>query len=156
MVAERGTDEVVEDAVRDIVLMLHKYVHKKQLYDKAMFVLVWGRKGEGGRVLRPQLSKLYDSLTGRVHDIRRSSESGSSFERATGWGEFDSVFSTSSLSGRVQQMVVDRLRKTGFRCNFSEVKLDRQGTVHWRSSRRDLSRTSGFEASVQCLVVNLR
>lgn len=157
MTAQKGTDEVVVESVRDILSMLQKYVYKRQMYDKALFVLHWGRTGEGGRVLRPQLSKLYDSMTGKVHDVRRSSEGSGSFERQGGWGEFGSVYSATCLSSRVQQLVVDKLRKAGYGCNFAEVRLDREGHVDWRGTRRELQSSSARDSStVRCLVVNLR
>lgn len=155
--AQRGTNEVVDEAVKDTIALLQRYSHKIQMYDKALFVLIWGRKDEGGRILRPQLSKLYDSMTGRVHDVRRSSESSGSFERQGGWGEFDSVYSATCLSARVQQMVVEKLRKAGHGCSFAEVRLDKAGRVDWRGSRRDPQSHNSLDSStIRCLVVNLR
>lgn len=159
LVAPKGTDEVVDDAVQEISNMLRRYQKQHQLYDKALIVLSWGRNGEGDRVLRPQLSKLYDSMTGRVHDIRRSSEGSGSFERhaPSGWNTFDSVYSATCISSRVQSLVVEGLRAVGCAACFSEVKLDRNGVVDWRGSRRDLYPTHKFEsATVRCLVVTLR
>lgn len=159
LVAMKGTDEVVEDAVQEITSMLRRYQKQHQLYDKALIVLSWGRNGEGDRVLRPQLSKLYDSMTGRVHDIRRSSDGSGSFERhaTTGWNAFDSVYSATCISSRVQTLVVEGLRAVGCAACFSEVKLDRNGVVDWRGSRRDLYPSHKFEsATVRCLVVTLR
>eukprot|EP00803_Ostreobium_quekettii_P001858 evm.model.scf_2975.2 EVM.evm.TU.scf_2975.2 scf_2975:5984-9550(+) len=153
--AQRGTDEVVDEAVHEIVSTLKKCAHKVQMYDKALFVLIWGRKSEGGRSLRPQLSKLYDSMTGKAHDVRRSSEGSGSFERQGGWGEFDSVYSATCLSARVQSMVVERLRKAGYGCSFAEVNLDRAGKVNWRGSRRG-GQPALDSSTVRCLVANLR
>ncbi|GMH42574.1 hypothetical protein BSKO_10493 [Bryopsis sp. KO-2023] len=159
LVAPKGTDEVVEDAVQEISNILRRYQKQHQLYDKALIVLSWGRNGEGDRVLRPQLSKLYDSMTGRVHDIRRSSDGSGSFERhgTSGWNTFDSVYSATCISSRVQTLVVEGLRAVGCAACFSEVKLDRNGVVDWRGSRRDLYPSHKFEsATVRCLVVTLR
>ncbi|CAD7698188.1 unnamed protein product [Ostreobium quekettii] len=152
---QRGTEEVVDEAVRDIAATLKKCAHKVQMYDKALFVLIWGRKSEGGRSLRPQLSKLYDSMTGKAHDVRRSSDGGDSFEQQGGWGEFDSVYSATCLSARVQSMVVDRLRRAGYGASFAEVCLDRAGHVNWRGSRRG-SQPALESSTVRCLVANLK
>lgn len=110
--APKGTDLLVEEAVQDITKILVRYTRHRQMYDKAIIMLAWGRSGEGGRVLRPRLSKLYDSMTGRMHDVRRSSEGSASFERAesSGWGEFDSAYSATCISTRTQGLVVEGLR----------------------------------------------
>lgn len=145
----------MDEAVRDIAVTLKKCAHKLQMYDKALFVLIWGRKNEGGRSLRPQLSKLYDSMTGKAHDVRRSSEGSGSFEQQGGWGEFDSVYSATCLSARVQGMVVDRLRRAGYGASFAEVCLDRAGHVNWRGSRRG-PQPALESCTVRCLVANLK
>lgn len=110
--APKGTDLVVEEAVQDIAKILVRYTKHRQMYDKAIIMLTWGHSGEGGRVLRPRLSKLYDSMTGRMHDVRRSSEGSASFERAdsSGWGGFDSAYSATCISTRAQSLVVEGLR----------------------------------------------
>lgn len=158
--ASKGTDEVVQDAVEEIVSMLRRCTHNQQRFDKALVVLTWGRDGQGSRSLRPRISKLYESMTGRVHDVRRSSDGGSSsFDKSatTGWGEFDSLFSATCISTRVQSLVVENLRSAGFAASFSEVKLDKNGLVDWRGRRHDTHVMNDVgSSSVRCLVVHLR
>lgn len=147
------TATMVEDAVLDVVGLLDRCLHEKRFFDKAVFILTWGRTGGHSKVLQPYVCHLFDSVTGRMIDVLRATngntESGS-------WRDFEKMYDSANLSQEIQHYIKEGLRKLGFMCCFTDLKIDPDNFLHWRLAKNGQSvKTLDRDVALRCLVVSL-
>jgi len=147
------TATMVEDAVLDVVGLLDRCLHEKRFFDKAVFILTWGRNGGHSKVLQPYVCHLFDSVTGKMIDVLRATngntESGS-------WRDFEKMYDSAHLSQEIQHYIKEGLRKLGFMCCFTDLKIDPDNFLHWRLAKNGQSvKTLDRDVALRCLVVSL-
>ncbi|CAD7698985.1 unnamed protein product [Ostreobium quekettii] len=147
------TATMVDDAVLDVVGLLDRCLHEKRFFDKAVFILTWGRDGGRSKVLQPYVCHLFDSVTGRMIDVLRATngntESGS-------WRDFEKMYESAHLSQEIQHYIKEGLRKLGFMCCFTDLKIDPENFLHWRLAKNGHSvKTLDRDVALRCLVVSL-
>jgi len=144
---------MVEDAVLDIVGLLDRCLHEKRFFDKAVFILTWGRSGKHMRVLQPYVCHLFDSVTGRMVDVLRATNGNT---RTRSWKEFEKMYENANLSQDIQHFIKEELRKLGFMCCFTDLKIDPDNFLHWRLARLGMGvKTLDRDVALRCLVVSL-
>lgn len=143
---------IVEDVLVDIVGLLDRCLHEECFFDKAVFILTWGTKEKtGSRVLRPYVCHLYDSTANRIVDVLRATNGNTK----TGcWHEFEHQYAHANLSSEIQHWIKDGLRKLGFMCCFTDLKIDSENFLHWRLARNGV-KTLDEDVALRCLVVSL-
>lgn len=147
------TAVMIEDAVLDIVGLLDRCLHEKRFFDKAVFILTWGLSETNTRVLQPYVCHLFDSVTGRMVDVLRAT-SGNTKSRS--WRDFEKLYENANLSQDIQHWIKEGLRKLGFMCCFTDLKIDPENFLHWRLAKNGTSvKTLDRDVALRCLVVSL-
>lgn len=152
-------DAVIKDAVRDVLHVLKECRKWGQLHDKAIFVLRWGRSSNCDRVLRPYTVKMYESLTGKLYDVRSSADFGSTRTLNPSSSGFSSIISAQTatfISPAVQELIVERIRAAGFSCSFVDIGVNGDGVLLWKNKGPADPSNNAFDGTVRCLVVNTR
>ena len=145
----------IDGAMHDTLRVLQQVKRRNTLHDKALIVYRWGRTENNQKVLRPQTIKLYESLTGRLLDIRRSSDDmGQSFGSNAYLG-FASLDSGTFLSPYIQTLIINNVRNAGYSCRFVEVSVDQRGLLQWRNPQGRRLPQGNSTGSVRCLMVNV-
>ncbi|CAD7701150.1 unnamed protein product [Ostreobium quekettii] len=147
------TAAMVEDAVLDIVGLLDRCLHEKRFFDKAVFILTWGRNGDQAKVLQPYVCHLFDSVTGKMIDVLRATNGNTA---SGSWKDFERMYENAHLSQEIQHYVKEGLRKLGFMCCFTDLKIDPDNFLHWRLAKNGHSvKTLDRDVALRCLVVSL-
>lgn len=152
-------DHVIKDAVQDVLHLLKECRKWGHLHDKAIFVLRWGRSSNCDRVLRPYTVKMYESMTGKLYDVRNSSEFHGTRHLNPSSSGFSSIISAQTatfLSQSVQDLIVDRIRAAGYSCRFVDIGVDGNGVLLWKNNGIRGPNSNGHDGTVHCLVVNTR
>eukprot|EP00210_Caulerpa_lentillifera_P009243 g8810.t1 len=150
----------LRDAVRDILQVLgecRKWIH---LHDKAIFVFRWGRSSNCDRVLRPYTVKMYESLTGKLYDICRSSDFQSTQNLNPSMSGFSSIVvsaqNTMMICSVVREQIMKRIRQGGYSCSFVDIGVNGNGGLFWKNQGMRDPSINVFDGTVRCLVVNTR
>jgi len=152
-------DSVIKDAVSDVLHVLKECRKWGHLHDKAIFVLRWGRSSNCDRVLRPYTVKMYESMTGKLYDVRNSVEVNGMRHLNPSSSGFSSLISAQTatfLSLSVQDLIVERIRGAGYSCRFVDIGVDGNGVLLWKSNGIRGPNSNGHDGTVHCLVVNTR
>lgn len=148
-----GFEYAVESAIVDTLRLLYQIKKRGQVHNKVLFVYRWGRSENAAKILRPFSVKLYDNLTGRVHDIRSSAEMANVSSKPSDYLSLTSLERGSFISPLVQTTILNRIRLSGYSCSFVDVSVDRNGSLVWKNQGRR-SPQNVSSGSIQCLMVN--
>jgi len=144
---------MIEDAVLDIVGLLDRCLHEKRFFDKAVFILTWGQSETHARVLQPYVCHLFDSVTGRMVDVLRATNGNT---KSRSWRDFEKLYENANLSQDIQHWIKEGLRKLGFMCCFTDLKIDPENFLHWRLAKNGTNvKTLDRDVALRCLVVSL-
>lgn len=144
----------IEGAVRETLRVLHQIRRWGHMQDKALFIYRWGRSASNYQILRPHTVKLYESLTGRLHDVRLSTDSVGSTSTSSDFLSLTSLESGSFISPFIQSSITKKIRESGFSCSFVDVAVDRNGLLVWKGHQVRCAPQNVSSGSIRCLMVN--
>lgn len=145
----------IEGAIRETLRVLQQIRRWGHMQDKALFIYRWGRSANNHQILRPHTVKLYESLTGRLHDVRMSSDSvGGSTSTSSDFLSLTSLDSGAFISPFIQSSITKRIRDAGYSCSFVDVSVDRNGQLVWKGHQVRRAPQSVSSGSIRCLMVN--
>jgi len=142
-------DLAIQTAIDETLDALRHIRRLSHFHDQVLVIYQWSQLSGNIRILRPFKVKLYESLTGRLYDFRRSDEADYSHQLC-----IDSLSGGTFISPYVQASIVRSLKEEGYRCRFADVFVDSKGTVMWKERGRNCLRGMS-DGSIKCLMVIL-
>lgn len=143
---------VIDDLLLEIVSLLEDCIQEQQFFDRAVFVLTNGEGTHGRKVIRPYVCHLFDSVSKKMVEVLRATN-GTIATRS--WYEFERVYNSTYLSTEEQHAIKDGIRKLGFGCTFSDLKMDPDNFFHWRLASDRGARVLDNEIAFRCLVISI-